>query len=322
MSNIIKNIIEKVSPHVTEDTLKKILNSKKYFNRVIKYVQENQDDAEDIAIMVYLEHLMGRIKVNDIEFMYQEALRFFNDLKLIDGGIHLLVEDREDFVDFFKKDSQDYARSVLTGDVDLYFYSDWMPDEWTVDHELTHLNPKYQEKLKLLIAKDMEDVMGEFFEYEDEEVELTGEHIKTIINGDLSSIISLVFANDTFEEIKEKLQRMSNRATECGRQQVAYNHIMEQIESLFPGELKPAENKGYYVKIDDNLFENALHHTIDDAIYADRGFVSNYNQFYDVINEYLYESGEELDAEHSDYVDTDIIVKCIESYGIEEYYMW
>lgn len=322
MSSVIKNIIEKVSPHVSDDTLKKILKSKKYFNRVIQYVQEEQDSAEDIAVMVYLEHLLGRINDDDIDFMYQEALRFFNDLKLIDGTIHLLIEDREEFVEFFKKDGQDFAKSILTGDVGFYNYSDWLPDEWMVEHELSYLKPESQKELKLLIAKDMESSIGEYFEYEDEEVELTGEKIKTIMDGKLSNIISLVFDNDIFEEIKEKLQRMLNRATECGREQVTYEHITDQIEILFPGQLKPAENKGYYVEIDGSIFKDALHHTIEEAIFDDRGFISNYNHFYDVINVYLYVSGNELDVEYSDYVDTDIIVKCIEDYGVEEYYQW
>jgi len=322
MANKIENIIKKVSPHVSEDTLKTILKSKKYFNQVIQYVQEEEDYADDIAVMVYLENLMNKINDNDFDYMIKESLRFFDDLKFIDGAIHLLIDDREDFVDFFKKDYQDYVKSILMGEIDFYFYSDWLPDEWSVDHELTHLKPESQKELKLLIAKDMEDLIGEFFEYEEEDVELTGEHIKTIMDGNLSSIISLVFDNDIFDEIKEKLQRMSNRATECGREQIAYNNVTEQINSLFPGELKPAEKKGYYVKIDDNLFKDALHHTIYDAIQVDRGYISNYNHFYDVINEYLYESGEELDVDDNDYVDTDIIVKCIEDYGVEEYYFW
>lgn len=321
---IISKIIDKLSPYLEPDKIITYLSGKRFLSRTIDHYLEFGDTRSEFEVIQVFARYMDSLWENDTEKFVEYGVRQFDDVELVNGQIYIDVDGFDELSPLFDSDSESFVEQLLNGEGhELFYYNDYLPDSWSVDYTLSKLSDETKNELKKQIAVMMENVIGETIVIDDdelfshnEEIKFSTDHIKQIMNQDLSYIIDLSFKVDDFEDIKDFLQRLYNNAQRCGMEDMYHNRVMDEIHTIFGVKKEWVKKQGReYLRLTLNVdvFIDALKDRLEYAIASERDFIFDYNNFIDELREYMYEQGSLLSINlDSDYADDEYILRCIE----------
>ena len=325
---------------VDYSTLRKVFkyNTDKLYGYLLKrgdldsFIEDIISDDSDESRELFHNIISGIISEKSTPQLIKYTSNVFSDLTYEDGVLYLTLDSKSDLSSLFYDDrdySKDSIKEILSGEMD--FYNGYNSGRSEMDYFLDDLNEVNMKVLKDIIV---EKGLGNTVDYtgdneillgllsEDDNV-LMQDSIDEIFRSD-SNIIDALYGMDIFDDVKDNLLGIYDRANEGALSDTYYERVMSSIEDFFgetgevfdtgrkktvsygdKGESFTHSVENYKISISDSLYTSAIEWWLDE--WDDMYDLDYWGDFEGFLTEYC----ESLDYRDSltfrvpDYADSD-----------------